>query len=155
MFKASAVANAVSTVLGVPLTWGILLVAEMGIGLGANSIPALRNGDWKSPIAQVAITILTAPWIGPSEGMAQWAVPLAALVLLLPFFLVSVWSERRVLEHMLPVTSSDAPPEGEINRRRVRAAVRDANVVSYAILALITLMALVWGIRHPGTSQVN
>lgn len=143
MLRATIAANVVSTIIGVPLTWGALVVCELGVGFAASFVPAFDKLSWNSPIAQIVMTILSAPWIAPSEDMGLWPVPLASLALLVPFFFVSVLSERFVMEQMLPVTASDSPDDGEISEANLRRAVRDANLLTYAGLFALTCIWLI------------
>jgi hypothetical protein len=88
---ASAGANAVSTLVGIPLVWGILVLIELffvprgGQALGIDSF-------WHRV---VAVTV-QAPWLIPYESELHWMIPLAAIVLLVPFFFASVFVERLV-----------------------------------------------------------
>jgi hypothetical protein len=114
----------------------------MGIFVATAHISKL-GGSWNSPLEQIVGTILSAPWIAPVENTASWAVPLAALVLLIPFFFVSVWIEQKVMEHMLPVTEAL-----EVNEKVLRSAVRGANLISYGFLFAFAMTWLSWGVFH-------
>lgn len=148
VFKATAAANASSTIVGVPVTWGLLFLFEGLVMLGLSQIPDITNLNWNSPLAEVVGTILSAPWIGPSEESASWAIPLAILVLLIPFFFASVLIERRVMKRFLPPTTAAEPQPGEISSRLLEIAVRDANLVSYGFLFVGTSALLIWGELH-------
>jgi hypothetical protein len=145
----TALANVLSTIVGVPLTWGALFLCEMAVGVSLAQITKFGNSSWNSPIALIVGTILTAPWIAPIDGSGSWAVPLAALVLLVPFFFVSVWVEQRVMEHFLPVTTGDAAQASEVNEKVLRRAVRGANLLSYGFMFSFVTLWLVWGVYHP------
>src|SRR5215469_16484040 len=109
---ATAAANVVSTILGIPLTWGVLFLCEMGLFEALAHTTKLGHNSWNSPLERIVGTILSAPWIAPVGDSGSWAVPLAAIVLLIPFFFVSLWVEQRVVEHILPATTAlDAPDE--------------------------------------------
>jgi hypothetical protein len=88
---ASAVANAVSTLVGIPLVWALLVLFEMfilsngGRALGIDSF-------WQ----RVYAVTVQAAWLIPYESELHWMVPLAAIVLLVPFFFASVFLERLV-----------------------------------------------------------
>jgi hypothetical protein len=145
---ATAAANALSTIVGIPLTWGVLCLCEMGFFATLVHIPKLGNSSWNSPLEQIVGTILSAPWIAPVESSGSWAVPLAALVLLIPFYFVSVWVEQKVMEHILPVTASLDPQPSEVNERVLRNAVRGANLMSYGFLFAFATAWLSWGVFH-------
>jgi hypothetical protein len=93
------------------------------------------------PAAKIAATIVSAAWIGPDDKDAIWAVPLAALVLLIPFFYASVWIEQRVMSSWLP--SASTTETGTLPR-----SVFKANLLSYGFLAAFVLMWLIWGVLH-------
>lgn len=145
---ATAAANALSTIVGIPLTWGVLLLCEMGFFGALAHIPNLGNRSWDSPLEQIVGTILTSPWIAPVESTGSWAVPLAALVLLIPFYFVSVWVEQRVIEHILPVTASLDAQSTEVSDKVLRSAVRGANLMSYGFLFAFATAWLLWGVLH-------
>ena len=72
--------------------------------------------------------VLSAPWIAPVGDRGSWAVPLATLALLIPFFFVSVWVERRVMEHFINMTTATDVQHDEVNEKVLRNAVREANL---------------------------
>jgi len=86
---ASAAANAVSTLVGIPLVWVLLLVADFGLG-GSSA-----HGTDTLWLRMYAVTV-QAPWLIPYESELTWMVPAAAIVLLVPFFFASVFIERAV-----------------------------------------------------------
>jgi len=145
---ATTLANVLSTIVGVPLTWGALFLCEMAVGIGLARFTKVGSSSWNSPISQIVWTVLTAPWLAPDEKSGTWAVPLAALVLLVPFFFVSVWTEQRVMEHFLPVTTGDVAQPNEVNEKVLRRAVRGANLLSYGFMLSFTSVWLVWGVYH-------
>ncbi len=51
----------------------------------------------ESPMAVLLAVTLQAPWLVPYEKELYWMVPAAMVVLLVPFFFVSVFFERSVL----------------------------------------------------------
>lgn len=141
-FWRSAVANAVSTVVGLPITWMALVALEMFAGL------ALSRMDLdKSVIGKVVGFIIYSPWVMPQPG-ALWVVPLAVLVLLVPFYFISVWIERAVFEHMISPDESHSLTGTEVGESTIRAAVRDANLLSYGILFALTSIWLVYTLRR-------
>jgi len=141
--RATALANVVSTVVGVPLTWVALFACEMLVWTALAGTSKLDSPRWNSPMHRVLITIFSAPWLGPSEKDGWWAVPLAALVLLIPFFFASVWIEQKITSHFLSVGTTDVPDE--VSAGVLRKAVRDANVASYGLLFVLALGSLFWG----------
>jgi hypothetical protein len=139
----SSVANAASTVLGIPMTWMALLAVEIFVGE-----PVSRVLNWdKSVIGKIVGFIIYSPWVMPSPG-SLWVVPLAVLVLLVPFYFVSMWIERWVIQYMLTADTSDSAAEAELARSTVRTAVRDANLLSYGILFALTSIWLVCTLKR-------
>jgi hypothetical protein len=80
-------ANVLSTVLGIPVTWGVLLLLQLLVGGGS----AWGIGTMPGKLAAVTVQ---SPWLIPYEEDLHWMVPAAAAFLCIPFFLMSVWSER-------------------------------------------------------------
>jgi hypothetical protein len=114
----SLVANLCSTFLGVPIAWAGLLVGQLAFGGGS---------AWglDTPLLRLAAVTVQAPWLIPYEREFYWMIPAASLFLMLPFFLVSVLSERYLLLHWWP----------EADRRRLSRFVWLANLASYTALA--------------------
>jgi hypothetical protein len=84
--KLSLVANAWSTLVGIPLTWLALVLIEIGGGLGVSLSGVKSNSNW------IVLAPLSAPWLGPS--MRTWHLFAASAFLCLPFLLVSIRVER-------------------------------------------------------------
>lgn len=123
-------------------------MCEMGVGIGLARFTKFGSSNWNSPISQIVGTVLSAPWIAPVDESGSWAVPLAALVLLVPFFFASVWIEQWVMEHFLPVTTADVAQPNEVNEKVLRRAVRGANLLSYGFMLSFTTVWLLWGVYH-------
>jgi len=116
-------ANLVSTLVGIPLTWFVLLLVEFGTGY---AVYLLKVDEASVPSAvqrAVAITVL-APWLGPGDGLSAWIVPAAAAYLCIPFFFASVLIENRVALRRL----------GPLETPRVRKWSWYANGFSYSII---------------------
>ena len=146
---ATTIANVLSTIIGVPLTWGALFLCEMAVWMGLARYTRFGSGSWNSPMSQIIGTVLSAPWIAPADDSGSWAVPLAALVLLVPFYFVSVWVEQRVMEHFLPVTTAEVAQFNEVNENVLRRAVRGANLLSYGFMFLFATVWLLLGVYRP------
>ena len=116
-------ANLVSTLVGIPLTWFVLLLVEFGTGY---AVYLLKVDEASVPsVVQraVAITVL-APWLGPGDWLSAWIVPAAAAYLCIPFFFASVLIENRVALRRL----------GPLEAPRVRKWSWYANGFSYSII---------------------
>ncbi len=141
----NALSNLASTIVGVPLAWAILVGLEFGTMGMVNASPALQN--WNSPIATAVSFVLTSAWIGPVEGSQDWMVPAATLVLLVPFFFASYFVEYQVIRSMVGKFESRGPL---LTASRVKAAVRNANLVTYGIMFLATSAWLMVEVRNMG-----
>jgi hypothetical protein len=129
---ASACANAVSTLVGIPLVWALLVVIELTFSKGGQGFGI--DTFWRRAYA---VTV-QAPWLIPYESELHWMIPLAAVVLLVPFFFASVFIERVVFRRVC----SSSP---ELARRWSWMA----NVASYSFilagLVVVLIVALVHG----------
>lgn len=117
-FKATTISNLVSTIVGIPLTWLLLVLIQMlAGGGGAFGLDTM--------LGKVLSVTLQAAWLIPYESELHWMIPVAGLVLLVPFFFASWWSEYLVSKKILK----------EHPAQRVKIAVRNANIITYALLA--------------------
>lgn len=125
---ASAVANAVSTLVGIPLVWGLLVLIEAfvvpkgGQALGIDSF-------WHRAYA---VTVQAA-WLIPYESELHWMVPVAAIVLLVPFFFASVFLERLVFRRFC----SSSP---ELSRRW--SWVANGATYSFMLTGLVVVLVV-------------
>ena len=121
------VANLVTTVVGVPLTWGAMFGLQALLGGGG------AGPDIGTIAGKVFAVTVQAPWLLPYQEQIRWMVPAAALFLLVPFFfaswLIEYWVARWTMR--------------DLDRRALRRAVMWANLASYALLALVALGFLV------------
>ncbi len=116
--KVATVSNLVSTFLGIPIAWALMVVMQGVSGAG-------RPYDLGTFQGKVLSFTLQAPWLIPHDN-ANWLLPAAGLVLMVPFFFASWWSEYLVARRMLR----------DHERPAVWLATRNANLASYALLAL-------------------
>ena len=137
-YKLSIAANAASTVLGVPITWLILVVVEMAASHEAktfNEILFKANG-----IQQL---LMTLPWLYPFEGSLYWMIPSAAIILLIPFYFVSVWSEYVAAKLLFR----------DIDRKLLKKWAWISNSASYALMIIIAACWLgVWVSEYKSAS---
>lgn len=116
--KTVSISNVVSTIIGIPLTWFLLVVIQMVTGGGSAY-------GIDSVMGKVLAVTWQAPWLIPYEEGLNWMIPVAGLVLLIPFFFVSWWSEYFVskkIHKTLPSLS-------------ISNKVRNANLITYTFLA--------------------
>ena len=129
---ASTAANAVSTLVGIPLVWGLLAFIEIIVSKGGQALGI--DSFWH----RVYAVTVQAAWLIPYESELHWMIPVAAIVLLIPFFFASVFLERMVFRRFC--TSSP-----ELARRRSWVA----NGASYCFmltgLVVVLIVALVQG----------
>ncbi len=116
-FKITTISNLVSTIVGIPLTWLLLVLIQMLAGGGGAF-------GLDTTLGKVLSVTLQAAWLIPYESDLHWMIPVAGLVLLVPFFFTSWWSEYLVSMKMLK----------EHSAQRVKIAVRNANIITYALL---------------------
>lgn len=123
-FKVAAWSNVLTTFVGVPLTWAILLVLE-GVTGGD------RAYGINTPLKKLLAVTWQAPWLIPYEAdhNLYWMVPAAMMWLLVPTFFMSWWLEYLAAARMLPGT----------DRPRLKSVMFRANLVSYALLELCAL----------------
>ena len=117
-FKTTTISNLVSTIVGIPLTWILLVLIQMLAGGGGAY-------GLDTTLGKVLSVTLQAAWLIPYESDLHWMIPVAGLVLLVPFFFASWWSEYFVTKKMLKDHSA----------QRVKIAVRNANILTYVLLA--------------------
>jgi hypothetical protein len=144
--KSSAIANIASTLLGVPAAWAVMLCVEFGVGWSVAKIPSLSQASekWNSPVASVVTTLLSAAWLGPDQKNLYWMVPVAVLALMVPTFFASVWIEAFIVQNM-----AGGIDEGTSNPTNIRIAVRNANLISYCLLAAGAVVWLLYSLLNP------
>ncbi|WP_316368816.1 hypothetical protein [Candidatus Thiodiazotropha sp. CDECU1] len=117
--KTTTISNLVSTLAGVPLTWLLLVLVQMVAGGGGAF-------GLDTMLGKVLSVTFQAAWLIPYESELYWMIPVAGLVLLVPFFFVSWWSEYLVTKKIL----HDHPAQ------TVKVVVRNANIITYTLLVL-------------------
>ena len=122
----NAIANCVTTLIGVPVTWFVLL------GLNLVTVGSSCGESIKSTFDQILWTVIRSPWLCPMGGDPAWPVSLAFLVLLIPFFVMS-W----LIESMIIRIANRSLDKALINRTCLRA-----NITSYAGLTLYAVVIL-------------
>lgn len=128
--KSVAAANVASTLLGLPITWVVLVALQMTTGGGSAY-------GINTPARKLLAVTWQAPWLVPYETDLYWMLPAASLVLLIPFFFASYFVEAPIVARM----------ESAYSRSAVRSAVFRANIVSYALLAIFTVCWLLWSLH--------
>jgi hypothetical protein len=111
--RVAIASNLVSTLAGVPMTWGVLLMLQSVFGYTDGGTGTLTR------------FLFGAAWIA-GEGQSTWYFAAVIAYLVVLFFLASWGIEYLVSRQML----ADCPPR-EVNR-----AVLRGNVYSYLLLAV-------------------
>jgi hypothetical protein len=137
--KSNAVSNLVSTIIGVPIAWAIML----GVEFLAGRSTVIEN--LHSPLAEVIFFFLNSAWIGPPVDKDVWIVPAAILVLLVPFFFASYGSEYLVMRFMVGMPDGGPP---NVAYPRVRIAVRNANLVTYGAMFVASAVWMLVSFRQ-------
>jgi hypothetical protein len=132
-FRGVTIANLISTLIGIPLAWVLMVAIEMvvmiPIGLAAD------HWHWPtvhSPVLDVLGFLMTIPWLGGYDSGSYWVVPLAVALLLVPSFYASVWVERRICLRAWKGAEADV----------VRRSVFRANLASYLMLFIVACLWL-------------
>jgi hypothetical protein len=137
--KSNAASNLASTIIGVPVAWAIMFGMELAAFGIVDRSKAIQN--WHSPLAQVIWLFVGSAWIGPPGEKNLWVIPSAVLVLLVPFFLASYGIEYLVVKYIVGMPEGGPP---NLAHRRVRIAVRNANLVTYGAMFVATSVWLVF-----------
>lgn len=118
-FWGALISNLWSTLVGVPLMWVPLVIAQLSIGGGS---------AWGMETSQQRVEAVTlqAAWLIPYSEHLAWMIPAASIVLLLPFYLGSVVVEFFAL----------AARWKSLARKRLIAGIAMANALSYTCLAI-------------------
>jgi len=121
---ASTVGNVATTVVGIPLVWLVLAILEGSCCGTAHGLASFGDKIY-------AVTV-QAPWLIPYEKDLGWMIPVALLVLFVPFFGITVAIEGYLSRRILPA----------VEPRRLWRATWLANGWSYLMLALLAWPAL-------------
>ncbi len=129
-FVSNSTANAISTIMGFPLAWGLLFGLELlttggSCGPGFDSIPN-----------SIITVIVEAAWLCPHEDHLYWLIPTAFIISLFVAFFISITIEYFVNKKF----------HKETDKTLIRKAVFVANLSSYCLLVLIGLGFLVYSI---------
>jgi hypothetical protein len=117
--------NLFSTLIGVPLTWFLLVALQLISGGG-------RPHGIATPLQKFLAATWQSPWLIPYEQQFWWMVPAALTFLLVPFFFASWQSEYLLLRRMF----------GAESRQAVKSACFQANLLTYILFLLFPLFLL-------------
>jgi hypothetical protein len=124
--KLALVANAWSTLVGIPLTWCGMLLVELLAGLGIAVTGARPSGVWSALLSPFVVA-----WLGPVAR--AWHVYTAAALLCIPFCFVSIRVERWSAAKQVPLAAA-------------RRWANIANLATYVplVVALAAFAAFSW-----------
>ena len=129
VFAPVTIANLVSTLLGVPITWFLLALLQIGSVIVLGTI-----ATW-IPSTDLFSLTLGAPWVYPGRDNEKLIILGAMLFLLIPYGLASWAIEYLVVKSMRAKTH-----EFSDFSKNLKAAVGKANLVSYCLLAVFVIL---------------
>ncbi len=120
-------ANWKSTIVGIPFAWLLWIAGLLPISLGLSAVGLDAHPAVVSTAMQTAIFggMMPTEWMNVGSA-AAW------LVMLIPFWMGSVWIERRTLAKRLP----------DHDRTQISTAVVRGNLASYSIFLMFGVIAL-------------
>ena len=126
-YKHALHANWKSTIVGIPVAWLLWIGGLLPVSLGLSAIGLEAHPAVASTAMQTAIFggMMPTEWMDVGSAAAR-------MVMLIPFWLGSVWIERRTLAKRLP--DHDPAP--------ISTAVVRGNLASYSIFLILGVMAL-------------
>ena len=129
-------ANVVSTLVGLPLTWLLLHLIQISAGEASYGVGGLAG--------MILSVTLQAPWLPPFGAEEFWMFHSAALFLLIPYFLATWLIEYVFVRDRLAIGLESKSP-GEVSAKRtIFLAVRNANLLSYGLIAILLVGSLIW-----------
>lgn len=118
----SGIANLVSTFTGIPTSYIILVVTHIPLASALSSMTEIN------PWTDVFINFL---WMSPlSEA---WMYMVAMMILLVPFFFVSWWTEYFVVQKL----------NKSLEKKLLKTAFFKANLLTYALLMLYPITEII------------
>ena len=124
-FAAQSIANCFSTLIGIPITWLVLVLVEIvTVEWGGRVIP--------KSLLSILSPVLGAAWLSPLPDEEWWPVALAVVILTIVFYLMFVATEGFVVVRFFP----------DVPRKTIRSWVVRANAMSYALLLMLISGAL-------------
>jgi hypothetical protein len=124
--KGVSLSNIASTVIGVPLAWLTMLALNI-------LTTGTRAMGLNTPLGVFQSVVLQSSWLVPYREQLTWMIPTATLVLLVPYFFASVYSERFALRFIW----TDFP------RETIRSFTWFGNLITYACFFIYTCVWLI------------
>lgn len=121
------IANVITTLIGYPLSWSILLGVQAITGSGG--VIALDS------ITNIAKAVFfQAAWLIPHKEGMDWLIPACGLVGMVPAFITSYFFEKIYLRRAFA------------NPTNISKIVLKAHIYSYALLVLVLLGSLIYAL---------
>jgi len=124
---ASTVANLFSTLLGIPLTWFVLALLEL-LAFGSAR-------GFETPFQKIYAVTVQSPWLMPYAEQSYWMIPVAAVVLSIPMYAMSVLSEYVIARRLFQT----------IDRKLIWRWQLKGNALSYALLVCVIIGVTLFG----------
>ena len=116
-------ANLISTLVGVPVAWLVMLTPLMVVSFGFSLLP---TSSTIPSFVEYLLLPFTAAWI---TGTSSWQIYFAFVVLTVPFCIVSIFLEEGVLRKLL----------SDRDHSTIHSLTVRANVWSYALLSVLAI----------------
>ncbi|HEX8815905.1 MAG TPA: hypothetical protein VF753_10430 [Terriglobales bacterium] len=136
--KASLIANAASTVAGVPLATLLSYGANMALSPWIRQV-VLRGRHWQSPTGDALMALANSAYISAYVGEAPWLLPVALLIILVPAYFISWAVENWIVGAVLRRGADVIEPAAD----RINCTVRRANFLSYSLLYVLAATILI------------
>jgi hypothetical protein len=125
-FKGITWANVLSTLVGVPLAWLIMLGVQLAVFLPLGLAADKWHWNLDAPVLQVIAVMASSVYVYGSKS-PDWIIPSGIAVLLVPCFFLSVWIESKVCFRTWKT----------LDREAVRRGVYRSNLASYLALFIL------------------
>ena len=138
--KSATLGNIVSTVIGIPVTWFLLLVIEMSLASFAPDVIPRPVSEFLFQHKDILAVTVGAPWLVPF-GLQDWMIFAAMAFLLIPFFFASWAVEYQVIKYRFTKELRELRDgvESHASAQEIRTAARNANLLSYGLLEVFVL----------------
>ncbi len=125
-------ANLITTIIGFPLSWGLLLGLEL-LTTGGSCGPGFHNIG-----TSIITVIMEAAWICPWEEQLFWMVPIAFIICLIIAYFISVWIEYVVLKRIFNAFEAS----------KIKKIVLIANSITYSLLIVLNFIYLIFNVYN-------
>lgn len=126
VLKSTIISNIISTLIGVPLAWGLLLLLEL-LTTGGSVVNA------QGIFQLIGSVILQSAWLIPFAKHLHWMLPTAIIINLVPAYFLSKYSEYFFTKKIIK----------NIEAQQIKKAVFKANNITYVLLLAISLGYLI------------